>query len=163
MSDFRFKLDRIANFTIQNDECIFLSVFFLLSPPLTPKDLSLFISQCYLIMPLFLSMMRKNKSASQPSFVPKGTLSNIMTVTLTNDMPAHQFEQTKNLLMTAWRCNKEHLFYCQFWPLHNVTCDDHQALAAIIYICIYICIYIYMYIYICIYIYIYIYVCNHNK
>ena len=40
---FRLKLDVNVNFTMQNDEWVFISAFFQLSPHLTPKDLSLFI------------------------------------------------------------------------------------------------------------------------
>ena len=57
-------------------------------------------------------MIPKNKTASRPSLVPKGTLSSILTGKLANDMPAHQFEPTKDLLKTAtsatWKYNKEH-------------------------------------------------------
>ena len=44
---FRFKLDVNANFTMQYGKRVFDSETFLLSPPLTPKDLSLLI--CYYI------------------------------------------------------------------------------------------------------------------
>ena len=44
---FRLKLDIKANFSVQNGEWVFISAFFLLSPHLTTKDLSLFI--CYYI------------------------------------------------------------------------------------------------------------------
>ena len=41
-----------------------------------------------------------------------GTLSSILTIKLAKDMPAHQFEPTKDLLKTAksatWNYNKEH-------------------------------------------------------
>ena len=44
-------------------------------------------------------MIRKNKMAFRPSPIPKGTLSSILTVKLANDMPAHQFEPTKDILI----------------------------------------------------------------
>ena len=63
------------------------------------------------------SMVCKNKTAFQPSLDPKGTLSSILTVKLANDMPAYQFEPTKDLLKTAksttWKYNKEHLSHTQ--------------------------------------------------
>ena len=90
-------------------------------------------------MPCIFSIIRKNKTAFQPSLVPKGTLSNILTVKPAKVMPAHQFEATKDLLKTAKTCNMEtqkrtlisypinfkkvwhfKLFYCQFWPLGNL-------------------------------------------
>ena len=40
---FKFKLDLNANFTIQNDDWVFISVFFQLSSRLTPEDLRLFV------------------------------------------------------------------------------------------------------------------------
>ena len=59
------------------------------------------------------SMVHKNKTAFQPNLDPKGTSSSILTVKLPNDMPAHRFEPTKDLLNTAkhatWNYNKEHL------------------------------------------------------
>ena len=51
-----------------------------------------------MIAPLILSMIRKKKTALQPSPVPKGILSNILTVKLANDMLAHKFEPTKDIL-----------------------------------------------------------------
>ena len=58
------------------------------------------------------SMVRKNKTAFRLNLDPKGTLSSILTVNLANDVPAHQFELTKDLLKTAkratWNYNKEH-------------------------------------------------------
>ena len=58
------------------------------------------------------SMVRKNKTAFRSNLDPKGTLSSILTVKLGNDVPAHQFEPTKDLLKTAksapWKYNKEH-------------------------------------------------------
>lgn len=58
------------------------------------------------------SMVRKNKTAFRPNLDSKGTLSSILTVKLANDVPAHQFEPTKDLLKTAksatWNYNKEH-------------------------------------------------------
>ena len=78
-------------------------------------------------------MIRKNKTAFQPSLAPKGMLSSILAVKLANDMPAYQFEATKDLLNTAKICYMEtqqktlisyainfkkvwrfKLFYCQF-------------------------------------------------
>ena len=49
-------------------------------------------------MPRIFSIICKNKTAFQLSLVPKHTLSSILTVILANDMPAHQFEATKDLL-----------------------------------------------------------------
>ena len=40
---FRVKLDINANFTMQNDDWVFICAIFQLSPHLTPKDLSLII------------------------------------------------------------------------------------------------------------------------
>lgn len=58
------------------------------------------------------SMVRKNKTAFRPNLDPRGTLSSILTIKLANDVPAHQFEPTKELLKTAksatWNYNKEH-------------------------------------------------------
>ena len=58
------------------------------------------------------SMVRKNKTAFRPNLDPRGTLSSILTIKLANDVPAHQFEPTKDLLKTAksatWNYNKEH-------------------------------------------------------
>ena len=58
------------------------------------------------------SMVRKNKTAFQPSLDPKGTLSSILTIKLANSAPAHHFEPTKDLLKTAksatWEYNKAH-------------------------------------------------------
>ena len=45
--------------------------------------------------------MIHKKTAFRPSLDPKGTLSIILTVKLANDMPAYQFEPTKDLLKTA--------------------------------------------------------------
>ena len=58
------------------------------------------------------SMVRKNKTAFRPNLDPKGMLSSILTVKLANNVAAHQFEPTKDLLKTAksatWKYNKEH-------------------------------------------------------
>ena len=58
------------------------------------------------------SMVRNNKTVFRPNLDPKGTLSSILTVKLANNMPAHQFEPTKDLLKTAksatWKYIKEH-------------------------------------------------------
>ena len=58
------------------------------------------------------SMVHKNKTAFWSNLDPKGTLSSILTVKLANNVPAHQFEPTKDLLKTAksatWKYNKEH-------------------------------------------------------
>ena len=57
-------------------------------------------------------MISKNKTAFQPSLVPKGTLSSILTVDIAYKMTAHQFELTKDLLKAAksatWKYSKEH-------------------------------------------------------
>ena len=62
-------------------------------------------------------MINKNKTIFQPRNVPKGTLSNILTVKLAYEMPAHQFEPTKDFLKAAnsaiWKYNKEHSSHTQ--------------------------------------------------
>ena len=62
-------------------------------------------------------MMCKTKTAFWPSLVLKGTLSSDLTVKHTNDMPACQFEPTKDLLNTAksatWKYNKKHSSHTQ--------------------------------------------------
>ena len=62
-------------------------------------------------------MICKNKTAFQPSLVPKATLSSILTVKLANDMPNYQFEPTKDLLKKAksstWKYNKENSSHTQ--------------------------------------------------
>ena len=52
-------------------------------------------------MPRIFSMIYQNNTAFRPSLVRKGTLSSILTDKLANDMPAYQFESTKDLLKTA--------------------------------------------------------------
>ena len=69
------------------------------TPHLTPNDLNPFI--CYYITLSdyafhFLNDTYKNKTAFRPSFVPKGTLSSILIVKLSNDTPAPHFEPTKD-------------------------------------------------------------------
>ena len=58
------------------------------------------------------SMVHKNKTAFQPNLGAKGTLPSILTIKLANNVPAHQFEPTKDLLKAAksatWKYNKEH-------------------------------------------------------
>ena len=90
-------------------------------------------------MPCIFSIIHKNKTAFQLSFVPKCTLSSILTVIFAKDMPPHQYEATKDLLKKAKIHNIEtqqrtlilytinfkkvwhfKLFYCQFWPLGNL-------------------------------------------
>ena len=113
---FRYKLDINANFTMQNGEWVFISAFFLLLPHLTPKDLSLFFTRCVIMLHIF-STINKNKTAFRPGLVPRGTLSSILIVKLADDMPAYQFESTKDLLKTAtsatWKYNKEHSSHAQ--------------------------------------------------
>ena len=57
------------------------------------------------------SMVRENKTAFRPNLDPRGTLSSILTIKLANDVPAHQFEPTKDLKTAksaVWNYNKEH-------------------------------------------------------
>ena len=62
-------------------------------------------------------MICKNRTAFRPSLVPKGTLSSTLTVKLGNDMPAHKFKPTKDLLKIAkfakLKYNKKHTSHTQ--------------------------------------------------
>ena len=112
---FQFKLDINANFTYQNGEWVLISPFLLLSTHLTPNNLSLIISYYIMLTDYTFHFFNdsKNKTASQPSLIPKGTLSSILTIKLSNDMPAPQFESMKDLQKTTksatWKYNQEHL------------------------------------------------------
>ena len=58
------------------------------------------------------SMVRKNKTAFQPSLDPEGTLSSILTIKLASCGPAHTYEPTSEVLHKAktatWEYNKAH-------------------------------------------------------
>ena len=92
---FRFKLDINANFTMQNGEWMFITVFSVIHSFDTQRK-----SFFYLITPRIFSIIRKNKTVFQPSLVPKGTISSILTIKLVKNMPAHQFEVNKDFLKT---------------------------------------------------------------
>ena len=85
-------------------------------------------------MTCIFSIIRKNKTAFQLSLVPS-----TLTAILAREMPAHQFEATKDLLKKTKIHNIEtqqrtlilnainfkkvghfKLFCCQFWPLDNL-------------------------------------------
>ena len=58
------------------------------------------------------SMVRKNKTCFRPSLDPKGTLSSILTIKLADNLPAHSYEPSKEVLKKAksatWEYNKTH-------------------------------------------------------
>ena len=58
------------------------------------------------------SMVRKNKTCFRPSLDPKGTLSSILTIKLADNLPAHVYQPSKEVLKKAksatWEYNKTH-------------------------------------------------------
>ena len=115
------KVDSVNDKSYQRMDVIWHYISTMKAPDHTTRFLRLSkIAMLVLLIPhsnaqeeRIFSMVRKNKTAFQPSLDPKGTLSSILTVKLANDVPAHQFEPSKELLKTAksatWNYNKEHL------------------------------------------------------
>ena len=114
------KVDSVNDKSYQRMDVIWHYISTMKAPDHTTRFLRLSkIAMLVLLIPhsnaqeeRIFSMVRKNKTAFRPSLDPKGTLSSIMTVKLANDVPAHQFEPSKELLKTAksatWNYNKEH-------------------------------------------------------